>query len=204
MSSSNPTLAAIRAEHAALRDRVRRVLAASHGGNYAPPPLPPALRRTRSGRRPAARRRRRSTRRSRRGTRAISGRGRSRRRRRRRRTRRCSALLLSLLAGVSGALILPLSFDALLWKACEASPELSRLDAPLNPLNVDRAFRELEGIMQGVLRVQQGQLVALDVGRISDFRQKLTGGGGRPRRRAAGRGRLARRRPPPPRPRARS
>ena len=73
--------------------------------------------------------------------------------------------LLSLLAGVSGALILPLSFDALLWKACEASPELSRLDAPLNPLNVDRAFRELEGIMQGVLRVQQGQLVALDVGR---------------------------------------
>ena len=65
--------------------------------------------------------------------------------------------------------------------------ELSRLDAPLNLLNVDRAFRELEGIMQGVLRVQQGQLVALDVGRISDFRQKLTGGGGA--RAAAGRGR---------------
>ena len=56
--------------------------------------------------------------------------------------------LLSLLAGVSGALILPLSFDALLWKACEASPELSRLDAPLNPLNVDRAFRELDTAMK--------------------------------------------------------
>ena len=178
--SSNPTLAAIRAEHAALRDRVRRVLAASYGGNYVPPPLPPAIppnaQRPSPGGAPpppinapippgypgnfrpgpippaAAQAAHEALQRA----------------------------LLSLLAGVSGALILPLSFDALLWKACEASPELSRLDAPLNPLNVDRAFRELEGIMQGVLRVQQGQLVALDVGRISDFRQKLTGGGGPP------------------------
>jgi len=41
--SSNPVLATIRAEHAELRDRVRRVLAASYGGNYVPPPLPPAI-----------------------------------------------------------------------------------------------------------------------------------------------------------------
>ena len=127
--SSNPTLAAIRAEHAALRDRVRRVLAASYGGNYVPPPLPPAIppnaQRPSPGGAPpppinapippgypgnfrpgpippaAAQAAHEALQRA----------------------------LLSLLAGVSGALILPLSFDALLWKACEASPELSRLDA---------------------------------------------------------------------------
>ena len=131
--SSNPTLAAIRAEHAALRDRVRRVLAASYGGNYVPPPAPPPIAQRpspggappppinapippgypgnfRPGPIPPA------------AAQAAH--------------EALQRALLSLLAGVSGALILPLSFDALLWKACEASPELSRLDAPLNPLNV--------------------------------------------------------------------
>ena len=166
-------LATLREEQAALRDKVRRRLAACHGPTLGPqmPPPPSAGNGQRTGGGPphdAAQ-----------GNRGAMMRPPPRPIDPAMAAAAHSALqrsILSLLADWGGTLPMPARPDVLLRAAIERYAELLQFEAALTPLNVERALFELQGHAPYAVRVDRGDLVWLEPQALVEFRGRLMGG----------------------------
>jgi len=84
--------------------------------------------------------------------------------------------LLAFLVSAGTTLRVPMRPDILLHMTCERFPEVAKFEAALQPSNVAQALMELQALVGPSVRVERGELISLDSAALGDFQTRLLGG----------------------------